>query len=126
MLAFEYEIRPLASATYTNASGTTSSPWLSSSTFRVGAEFRPADWLAVRAGFREQAEVFEQEGNALLGEPVRYIVYSAGLGLTVAGVTLNAAYEYSLMKYQDMWQTNVNLNRLERHTIVVDVSYVLR
>jgi len=124
--AFEYEIRPLASAEYTSASGETSRPWLSSSIFRIGGEYHYADWLAIRAGYRAEAEVFEQVGNALLGEPVRYAVYSAGLGLTMFGVRLNAAYEYGRMKYQDMWQTNVNLNTVRQSTVVIDLSYVIR
>ena len=126
ILGFEYELRPFASAEYTNSTGETSRPWLSSALFRVGAEFRPTEWLAIRAGFREQAEVFEEEGNALIGKPVHYYVYAAGLGISVAGVRLNAAYEYSLTKYQDMWQTNVNRNSEERHTLVADIAYVFR
>jgi opacity protein-like surface antigen len=126
LLGFEYELRPYSSAEYTGPAGETSRPWLSSTAFRIGAEFRPAAGLAVRAGYRAQAEVFEQEGNAIIGDPVPYAVYSAGVGFSVSGVTLNAAYEYSLTQYQDMWQTNVNLNSDARHTIVADLSYVFR
>jgi len=126
MLGFEYELRPFASAEYTSPSGDLSRPWLSSAVFRVGAEFRPAAWLAIRAGFGEQAEIFQEEGNALIGDPVRSNVYSVGLGLAFAGVRFNAAYQYAPAKYQDMWQTNVNRNSENRHTIVADVSYVFR
>ncbi len=124
-LALEYEIRSYASAVYTAADGTTSNPWLSSSVVHVGAEYVPAEWLTVRGGMRGQSEVFEETGNPLPGDPVSYTVYSAGFGLTYAGLRLNVAYEYGLMKYQDIWESEVNINHNARHSIVVDVSYDL-
>jgi hypothetical protein len=126
MLGFEYEIRPLASAEYTSASGETSRPWLSSNVFRIGGQFLLTKWLAIRAGYRDEAEVFEPEGNELIGEAVGYSVYSLGLGVSFGGFCLNAAYEYSEAKYEDKWQTNVNLNRGYAHTVSADISYVFR
>ncbi len=126
MLGIQYEINPFASAEFISASGESSKPWLSSSSFRVGAEFLPAGWMALRVGFRDQAEIFEAEGNALSGEAVRFSVYSFGLGFSFAGAQLNLAYEYSHMKYQDMWQTNVNLNSRKSQSIVADISYVIQ
>jgi hypothetical protein len=123
---FEYELRPYSSAEYTSPSGETSRPWLSSSAFRVGAQFSPVEWLALRVGYRDEGEIFEEEGNALLGDAVRYSVYSAGLGVTIGAVRLNAAYEYAAMKYQDLWQTNINLNSIRQGTLVADISYLLR
>lgn len=123
--AIEYEIRTYTSATYQDPSGMESNPWLSASILNIGAEFIPNDWLALRAGARQQSEVFEQEGNPLEGEPVTYSVYSAGCGVTFSSVQVNLAYEYSLMKYQDMWQTNVNFNRETNHTLILDVVYAL-
>ncbi len=76
-------------------------------------------------GIRGQAEVFEPEGNPIAGEPVTFSVYSAGFGLFHAGVRLNVAYEYSLMKYQDVWGSAVSMNSLKRNTIVADLSYEL-
>ena len=105
--------------------GTDTSPWLSSSVFHAGAEYTPEPWLALRVGIRGQAEVFEPEGNPIAGEPVTFSVYSAGFGLFHAGVRLNVAYEYSLMKYQDVWGSAVSMNSLKRNTIVADLSYEL-
>jgi opacity protein-like surface antigen len=122
-LGLEYEIHSYASAVYTKPDGTESRPWLSSAVLHVGAEYRPSPWLALRAGMRGQAEVFEQTGNPIPGEPVSYLIYSAGCGVTFGGIRLNVTYEYSSMKYQDMWQTNVNLNDETRHGVIADVSY---
>jgi len=80
-------------------------------------------WLLLRAGARGHAEVFEQTGNPIPGEPVSYSVSSVGCGVLVAGVRLNVAYEYAQMNYQDTWQTNVNFNSETRHSIIADVSY---
>lgn len=122
-LGMEYEIRPYTSAIYKNADGTETKPWLSASLFHVGAVYKPLSWLSVLAGIRGQAEVFESEGNPIGGEPVTYSIYSAGCGFSYAGFNLNLTYEYYLMKYQDMWQTNVNLNKETRHSIIADVRY---
>lgn len=125
MLGFEYEIRSYASAVYTSSGGMDTSSWLSSSIFHAGAEYTPKPWLALRVGIRGQAEVFEPEGNPIAGEPVTFSVYSAGFGLFHAGLRLNVAYEYSLMKYQDVWGSAVSKNSLKRNTIVADLSYEL-
>jgi hypothetical protein len=123
VLGFEYELRPYASAEYTNAAGAKSNPWLSASAFLAGAQFHAMPWLDLRAGFRTHAEVFEPTGNPIAGEPVTYAVYSGGLGFLFSGIRLNLSYEYALMKYQDIWQTNVNLNNESLHHFAVDASY---
>ena len=122
-LGLEYEIRSYASAVYKNAAGLGSNPWLSSSVIHVGAEYRASPWLALRGGIRGNAEVFEQTGNPIPGEPVSYSIYSTGAGFLFSGIRLNITYEYALMKYQDTWQTNVNLNSETHHGFVADVSY---
>lgn len=122
-LGLEYEIRSYASAIYKKADGTETKPWLSASLFHVGVVYKPLPWLSVLAGIRGQAEVFEPEGNPIAGEPVTYSIYSAGCGVSYAGINLNLTYEYSLMKYQDMWQTNVNLNKETYHIVIADIKY---
>jgi hypothetical protein len=124
-LGLEYEIRSLADAVYKSAGGTGSNPWLSMSVVHVGAEYNPLSWLSVRAGIRDHAEVFQAEGSPIGGEPVSYSVYSAGCGFSFSGIRLNIAYEYNNMKYQDMWQTNVNLNNESRHCVVADLIFEL-
>jgi len=122
-LALEYEVRSYASATYTANDGTTSDPWLSSSEVHVGAEFTPLGWLTLRAGMRGQSEVFEETGNPLPGDPVTYTIYSAGFGIRYSGMRFNVAYEYGLMKYQDIWEGEININHSTRHSVIADVSY---
>ncbi|TAK54682.1 MAG: hypothetical protein EPO24_12995 [Bacteroidetes bacterium] len=124
-IGVEYEIQSYSSALYKDAAGRESHPWLSSSMLRAGVEYRPLDWLAVRGGAREQTEIFEAEGNALIGEPVSYSLYSGGLGITYESLRLNVSYEYGLRKYQDVWQTNVNFNEDTYHTFVVEIVYEL-
>lgn len=122
-LALEYELRSYASAVYRDVDGTTSHPWLSGSVFHVGAVYTAAPWLALRTGVRGQAEVFEPEGNPIVGEPVRYSIYSLGAGVSFAGVQLNLTYEYASMKYQDVWGSAISVNRTSYHTIIVDMVY---
>jgi opacity protein-like surface antigen len=122
-LGLEYELRSFASAVYVGTEGNESRPWLSSSLFHVGAVFQPASWLILRGGIRGQAEVFEPSGNPIVGDPVTYSVYSAGAGIFFDGFRLNVTYEYSSMNYQDIWQTNVNLNTLTHHDVIADLAY---
>lgn len=121
-----YEFRPYASVRYVDPAGIETSPWLSASLFRLGAEYRIAPWLALRGGMRGEAEVFQSEGNHLEGEPVAYTVYSAGLGAVISGLRLNLTYENSAMKYQDIWASAISKNNEERHTIVAQLSYEIR
>lgn len=119
----EYEIRPYASAEYKSPSGTKTNPWLASNLFHIGAEFAPLPWFVLRAGVREQAEVFEPEGATLEGEPVSYSVYSFGAGARYSGVCLNVAFEYYRMEYSDLWSDAVSINSEIRRSIVANVSY---
>ncbi|MBI5474657.1 MAG: hypothetical protein HY961_20150 [Ignavibacteriae bacterium] len=123
VVGVEYEIRSYASAEYTDANGIVTNPWLSFAGWRVGAEFRPSDWLALRAGVREDAELFEPLSNALRGEPQRYAVVSFGAGVNFAGAKLNVAYEFSNLKYIDTWSNAASINTESVNTIIADVSY---
>ena len=125
LLGLEYEIRSYASAVYTKSDGTEVKPWLSSSVLRIGAEYNPLAWLALRAGVREQAEVFEPTGNPLIGEPVHHSIYSAGCGVMFEGIRFNVTYEYAAMKYNEAWQTNINYNTNTRNSIIADVAYTV-
>ena len=124
-IVLEYELRPFDSAVYTAASGTESSPWLSAGLLRFGVEYRPWEWLALRAGMADQAEVYQPEGNPLSGDPVEYAVYSAGAGLTFGGLRVDLAYMFANASYTDMFQNNVNLNTDRRQTAALTVSYLL-
>jgi opacity protein-like surface antigen len=119
----EYEIRPFASAIYREADGTISHPWLSASVFHAGIIYAAAPWLSLRGGVRGQVEIFEPEGNPIVGEAVSYSIYSAGAGVTFAGIQLNLTYEYAQMKYQDVWGSAISLNKTIHHTFVADVVY---
>jgi opacity protein-like surface antigen len=125
-IGFEYELRPYASAVYKDASGSESNPWLSASLMHLGAQYVPFEWLQLRVGVHDQAEVFQEEGAPIADEPIRYSAYSAGVGLTFGSLQVNFAYEYATLKYQDMWQTNVNLNRVNTHNIIAGLSYQLQ
>jgi opacity protein-like surface antigen len=124
-LGFEYELRPLASTIYKNGTGTQSNPWLSASLMHVGVEYEPTPWLSLRAGAREQATVFQEIGAPIANQPISFTVYSAGLGATVDAFRFSVAYEYSDMKYQDMWATNVNLNRQITNNVIAGISFEL-
>jgi opacity protein-like surface antigen len=122
-IGLEYEIRPFKSVRYTAADGMESTPWLQSSLFRVGLEYQAGPWLTLRGGMRGEAEVFQAEGSYIEKEPVTYTVYSAGYGVTYLGLRFNMTYEYSLMKYQDIWSTAISKNNEWKHTLMAQLTY---
>ncbi|MCX6138726.1 MAG: hypothetical protein NTV54_14690 [Ignavibacteriales bacterium] len=122
-LHLDYEVRSFASAKYSGADGTVTQPWVSSSIFHVGAEYRPYTWLALRAGSTSYVETFEPLSSALRGDGVSYPIYSAGCGISFAHATLNIAYEYSDRKFVDTWSNAASINNLVTNTIVADLSY---
>jgi hypothetical protein len=124
-VSLEYEYHPYQSVRYVDSQGTETSPWLKASLFRVGAEYMIAPWLAVRGGMQGDAEVFEPEGNQIIGEPVSYTVYSTGIGVVFSGLHLDVTYEYSMMKYDDTWSSAISKNSEQRHTMVTQLSYQL-
>jgi len=125
VLGLEYEIRSYESAVYTRADGTTSNPWVSSGVFHGGLQYTPLQWLAIRGGIRGQAEVFQPEGNPIVGEPVAYTIYSAGVGFSYVGIHLNVTYEYGSLRYQDVWGSAISQNTDDQHTLVADLVYEL-
>ena len=122
-VGLEYEFRPYESVKYVDSQDTETSPWLSATLFRIGAEFMIAPWLALRGGMRGESEVFEPEGNHIEGEPVTYTVYSAGFGVSFSNLRLNVTYENALMKYQDIWSSAISKNSERRQTIVAQLSF---
>jgi hypothetical protein len=105
------------------SSGVTSNPWKSSHLLRLGAEFAPLDWLTVRGGYSDKAEVFEQEGNPFIGDPVYSTIISGGLGFKYHNFRLNLTYEYSNIKYNDLLQDAVFLNNAKNNYFVTEFSY---
>ncbi|MDZ7372616.1 MAG: hypothetical protein ONB23_01480 [candidate division KSB1 bacterium] len=124
-LGFEYEFRPYGSARYVDPQGAESRPWLGSSPFRAGFEWSPRPWLSLRGGMRNEAEVFEPEGNHLPGEPVVYTAYSAGVGLRWANWRLDLAVESWERKYEDIWSSAISKNRQRVLAVLGQLSYAM-
>src|ERR1035437_278428 len=118
----EYELRPMDNAIYTNG-GVTSNPWRPSHLLHIGAEYSPLDWLTIRGGYSDKAEVFEQEGNPFQGDPVYTTVISGGLGFSYQNLKLNLTYEYFNVKYDDLLQDAVFLNNAKNNYFAAEISY---
>jgi opacity protein-like surface antigen len=123
--AFDVESRQLNNAEVSSGTAPAVKPWLSSPSFSLGAEYRWEQWLAFRCGYREVAEVFEPAGAALIGEPARRSAYTAGIGLLVESITLDLAYEYMSLRYQDLWQSNINQNGTYQHGVMAEIGFQL-
>jgi opacity protein-like surface antigen len=122
-IGIEYERRPFGSATFTDAGGNETSPWVSAALFRVGVQYELTPWLALRAGMRGDAEVFVPDGSPLADDPVSWRVYSVGIGVEYAGVRVNAAFESAEVNYQDLWGSAISSNTDARYTLMTEISY---
>jgi len=122
-IAFDYDMRNLADVEYRDGD-TVSNPWVNKlASLRFGAEFRPSKVLALRGGYREDIQAFSPDGSGVIGEPARGGVYSLGAGLTFGNILIDLAYEYSLLKYQDIYQSNVNSAQREQHQFMMECAY---
>jgi long-subunit fatty acid transport protein len=121
--AFDYEIRNLANAEWTTQT-TVSRPWVNkSANWRLGAEYRVSDMLALRGGYREDLQSFAPDGSAIVDKPASGEIFSLGAGINAAGILMNVAYEYSVLKYQDIYQSNINYNTRQQHQVMMECAY---
>lgn len=123
-LGVEYEYDPYGSATLTRG-GSSSKPWPDGSSFRVGCEYTPLPWLALRGGYHTETEAFEPQGNFNTGDPVSSSGYTGGIGCSLGALKLNLAYQYLRISYEDKWATNVNINTEVRENYALSFSYAL-
>jgi hypothetical protein len=123
-IAFDYELTHLVDAELTTSSNSTvSHPWVNTKgAMRIGAEYR-GDILSFRGGYREDVQAFSPDGSAIIDEPARGGVYSLGAGIDLGNIFIDAAYEYSILKYQDIYQSNVNYNTREQHQFMMEIAY---
>jgi hypothetical protein len=124
-VGLEYEYHPYEKSEYTGAKGGTSRPWISSGSIHIGARYRAAEWLVLRAGAMEQSEVFEQTGNPLPGVPVSGSAYSAGISLIAYGAVFDLGYRYQRSEYVDSWTSMVSINTFTGHSLAASCSYAL-
>jgi hypothetical protein len=122
-ISFDYGTSGFSDTEELLADGTTLKPWIGGNAFRLGTEFLPAGWLAIRAGFREEVQPFSPAGSAIIGEAAHASVTSAGAGVTIGMFIVDLAYEYSVLHYQDLWQSNINDNLYEQHRAFIEVGY---
>jgi opacity protein-like surface antigen len=124
-IAFGYELRHLADVELTSSSNSTvSKPWVNNrGAMRLGAEYLASDLLALRGGYREDIQAFSPDGSAIIDEPARGGVYSIGAGIGVGHILIDLTYEYSLLKYQDIYQSNVNYNTRQQHQFMMEIAY---
>ncbi len=83
--------------------------WANQHTLAFGAEYKPLDYLAIRAGFRSVSQVFVPDGAAIITKGPEQISWSFGLGYTVGKLgTLDISYVMTDLKYYDQYFSNVN------------------
>lgn len=122
-IGIDYEIRKMEKTEFTNLTDSLYNPWLSGNILKAGVEYSVNKYLKLRGGYREEAQIFEPEGTALLGEPVTGSVYSVGFGLNIQKILFDFSYQYTTVRYEDTWLSNNNTNKIERHSFMFEVGY---
>jgi long-subunit fatty acid transport protein len=122
-IAIDYDTRNYGDVVYKPTQDTSFKPWLNSHRFRGGLEYNALKWLTLRGGYREEVQTVAAEGAALLQNPTRGSIYSFGFGMNFKFISFDFAYEYGLVKYEDMWLSNVNYNTKEKHEISFETCF---
>ncbi|MCY3629500.1 MAG: hypothetical protein F4120_02610 [Rhodothermaceae bacterium] len=91
----------------------------------LGAEWNLHGATFLRAGFRRDPQPFRIEGFGLVGQTATGDAFSVGLGTSISILTLDLAYEFQNLHYQDRWESNVDYNRVRKHSVLVGVTYAL-
>lgn len=122
-ISVDYGMTGFAESEQVGADGSIASTWVGGNELRLGGEFLPVPWLAVRGGYRQEVQPFAVVGSAILNEPVKTSVITFGLGITFGSLIVEGAYEYRYLKYQDLWQSNINTNLTEQHLVALEFGY---
>lgn len=91
----------------------------------LGAEWAAWSNVSLRAGFRRDPRPFRIEGFGLVGQTAAGDAFSAGISTSLSRVTLELAYEYQRLRYQDRWESNVDYNRIRQHNLLLGMAYQL-
>ncbi len=121
-IAFDIDVRTLNKTEVKSGAAAAVTPWLGAPSFSLGAEYRPWKVLSLRGGYYERSQVFEAEGAAITGEPVKSTAYTLGAGSEFGGIMLDVAYVYSSLRYVDLWQSNINQNGQYKHRIMAEIG----
>ncbi|WP_143149577.1 hypothetical protein [Rhodothermus profundi] len=124
-LAVDYDLHQLDKVQYVPSGGASFTPWVGKSTLRLGVEFRVNDWLALRAGYRDEPQGFVPAGAAFVNDPAMASVYTVGSGVHFGRFGFDFSYELFRLRYDDLWLSNVNTNRIVAHTVLLEASYRL-
>ena len=109
----------------TNYTTTTIPDWGSTRGVSLGAEWAAWSKMSLRAGFRRDPRPFRIEGFGLVGQTAAGDAFSVGLSRLLRGFTVDLAYEYQHLSYQDRWESNVDYNRIRQHNLLLGVTYEL-
>jgi hypothetical protein len=122
-LSFDYGMSGYAESEQVQSDGTVASSWVGANSLKIGAEFLPAPWLALRSGYRQEVQPFAVAGSAIINEPVKASVLSFGVGTLIGDLSIDLAYEYYALDYQDLWQSNINNNLTVEHRMMLGIGY---
>jgi hypothetical protein len=122
-IGLDYDVRPNSDATFTASDGSASNPFLDTKAVRAGAEYQYRKWLALRFGVRQDVQSFAPAGAGIMNDPATGTTYSCGVGLKFKSFLVDAAYRYSTLEYQDLWESNVNYNAVRSSAGSIEIGY---
>lgn len=123
--SIDYDLRKYSDNEWTLASkDTTHNDWVDQHILRFGIEYSPIEMVDLRAGYRSIPQVFVPDGAAFRDKGPEATAYTLGLGLNFGKFgSLNAAWEYRLLKYSDIYFSNTNYCKEETTNIIIGYVY---
>lgn len=119
-IVMDYRYAPFSQTKFTHAlTDTTFKNWADQHTFSFGIDYRPVDFLSLQAGYRQIPQTFVPDGSAIRDSGPKAENVSVGLGIHTFLGTIQAAYQYRVLKYYDSYFSNTNYNTIIYSNILV-------
>ena len=99
--------------------------WGNSNVYSVGVNYRMFKHFSVMAGYRTRTKAFIPYGVAIRDEGFPEDSYSIGFSWEVLYGTVNAAFQYSELKYYDVYFTNRNYTLVRTTNFLLGYSFQL-
>ena len=108
-IAFDLKHRPFKNAEFILAANdSTHRDWIDQTSFGIGVEYKPFDFLSILGGYKNIPQVFIPDGAAIKDRGPEADCYTMGISAKIPYGRLDIAYEIRILKYYDVYYSNTN------------------
>ncbi len=127
-LSFDLENNPYSDAEFEFADESLAAAhrgWADQNSYRFGIEFRPVDFLSLRAGYRNVSQVFVPQGAPYRDRGPSLESLTIGASVNIFYGRLDVAYECGRLGYYDLYENNQNFASERRRNIIFGYTFIL-